>query len=251
MAPRERIYATYQSIRGLVRDRTSKVTRWTLMSIIVFGIPNLLGYATFWSNLPRWWRYMWGWLQSSPGKWAFIIAAFLVIWLDQGRITRKLHGRKRHDEKTLKGRTLKLRDDIKEFFEKTEPKVQGQFDGETQVGYIKRLDTSNARRVSRFVHGYDLYFAERVARTYHEYGLLGWNDTELNEVMLRPYKNEKCYDIVIAALARLAEQTMVMDAYPHLTWREISNMTTDEIKKIMEDPQQLRKFNALPPEHWF
>jgi hypothetical protein len=242
----------WQYLKSAFDEGYLRFKKWIHKRTVIGTIFLIYAALPDYDGRNHWWITFWHkfdgflWIHN---RWIFILIGLFLIWLDNRRLVRLMQA-KPYDENTLKGRTLKLRDDIKEFLDKSGQKVEGQFDGETQVGYIKRIETSNARRVSRLIHGYELNFAERVQRVYHEYGALGWNDTELNEVMLRPFKNEKSYNIAIAALGRLAEQTMVMDAYPHLTWREINNMTSDELKKIIDDPEQVRKFNALPRQEW-
>ena len=78
------------------------------------------------------------------------------------------------------------------------------------------------------------------SRTYHEYGEAGWSDSELNEVILAPLKNEKHYATIINALGRLAEQSELMEADPNLLWTDVANMTTGDREKLMAQARRKR-----------
>jgi len=209
-------------------------------------IPDAFGRKDFWSvHLTSIWHFL-----SAHSTPSVILACALLIWLDNRRVI-KNRGPKPYDERTLRGRTLKLRDNIKAFLESVGPPPKDRMLGESQVGYLRRVDTVASKRASQLVHGYELRFAESVTRTYHEYGELGWNDTELMDVIQRPFKNEKCYQLLIDALGRLAEKTEILDADPTLTWTDINNMTADDMrKKLTESKEFERNVNALPPQEW-
>lgn len=167
------IYSLYGGVREFLRDRRSKLTWWTVFSLIAFGIPNLFGYATFYSGMPHWFHVAWGWLQTASGKWLFIVVAFVVIWLDQRRITKKLHGKKPHDVKTLRGRTLKLRDDLKQFVESVGPRpdVEPAF-GQSNQEFIKANWAVVMPWMDKLKYGYELRFSEAVNRIHYQYGEL-------------------------------------------------------------------------------
>jgi hypothetical protein len=107
-----------KTVVRFIKKRVSKLTASALALLILFGIPNLFGYAQFWHaawvwSAPHIWRFM----ETSIGRLAIVSVGLLLIWLDQVRITKRLHGKKPYDEETLKGRTLKLRDDVQAFLE--------------------------------------------------------------------------------------------------------------------------------------
>jgi hypothetical protein len=83
-----------------------------------YRVPNLLGYAEFWRAAWIWPApYLWRFIEAPHGRLAIVFVSLLLIWWDQVRITKKLHGKKPYDERTRKGRTLKLRDEVQEFLE--------------------------------------------------------------------------------------------------------------------------------------
>jgi hypothetical protein len=211
----------------------SRKTIVGLILLIIAIIPRWVSIGRFWFDIGRWLWLHAGWVSSGVGRITLIVLGFFLIWLDHRRFLRK-HTSKPYDLTTLRGRTLKLRDDIKTYWENAGQPPYPLIESTHQVGYIKHTEEGMAARASRLLHGYEIYFASDVVRTYHEYGELGWSDTELQAIILRPYKNDECYRVIIDALGRLADQTAIMEAHPDLGWSQIANMTLDERRRVLE-----------------
>jgi hypothetical protein len=206
------------------------ITKIGVMLTSLAFVSRWVGAGKFWLHILQWsWERI-AWLKTDLGRVCLLIVGLGLIWWDQVR--RK--NARAHDLTTLRGRTLALRDKLKDFLEGAGPLVQSEFNSTHQVGYIKRVEDEESRRVSRLLHGYELHFASAVLKTYHEYGEMGYSDTELQAIILRPYKNEECYEVLINALGRLAEQTPVMEARPDLSWSQIGNLTLEERRAILE-----------------
>lgn len=173
-----------------------------LLIWIAKSVPDIFGRADFWSKNIGWvWHRIYDHSTISV-----TILCGLLIWLDHRRVIAKSES-KPHDLKTLRGRTFKLRDDIKTFFDslgaEVDPKRQP---GETQPGWLRRVGEDNSLRISKLIHGYELRFAPQVVRTYHEYGELGINDVELWKLICIYPKNQDCYKEIISTLGKLADQ---------------------------------------------
>lgn len=197
---------------------------------VIAIIPRWVSIGHFWYAVIQWGWLRASWLATDWGRVCLgVVGVGFIVW-DQRRSKRP----RSHDLKTLRGRTLALRESLKQFLDSLGPNIPVDMWSDHQVGYIKREDDSESRRVSRLIHGYELHFANDVERTYHEYGEMGYSDTELQAIILRPHKNEECYTVLINALGRLAEQTPIMEARPDLAWSEIANLTIVERREILE-----------------
>jgi len=95
-----------------VRDWFNKnFTFGGLVSFVILlakMIPDAVGRKDFWSTHLA---SIWGFLYSHSTS-SILIACALFIWLDHRRVIRK-RGPQPHDHKTLKGRVLQLRDDLR------------------------------------------------------------------------------------------------------------------------------------------
>jgi hypothetical protein len=127
--------------------------------------------------------------------------------------------------KTLRGRTLQLRDRMQAFLDELGPIPQGdqaRFTGISQVRVgpnwraadgslddsdIVRVRGPISQREAQVDYGYELHFANDVLRIYNEFGFRGVMDTKLKEVLFvrAGYKEERGVRDVIQALSRLAE----------------------------------------------
>jgi hypothetical protein len=72
----------------------------------------------------------------------------------------------------------------------------------TQEEILKSSGT--ALRVSKLYHGYELHFAERVRRIYHEFGERNVQDNKLVAATAYQIPNEECYRKIIERLSELA-----------------------------------------------
>jgi hypothetical protein len=164
-----------KKIVQFVKERVSKLTAGALALLILFGIPNLFGYAQFWHAAWLWSApYLWRCVQAPLGRLAIVILGLLLIWWDQGRITRKLHGPKRHDARTVKGRVLQLRDEIEKFLETIgdAPETERKPDMSPSDYQTARI-TDVINWAGKLRHGFALRFEDRLKRVSHECGEAG------------------------------------------------------------------------------
>lgn len=134
----------------------------------------------------------------------------------------------RHDPRTLRGKTLILRNRIQDFLDQigpmptTEPERFGGVsqthigidwrdpDAPLQNSAIKRARGTNLR-AAKIEYGYELYFAKEVLEIYREFGFRGVRETSLHKVLFvheseeGNYKDEADLREIISALSRLAE----------------------------------------------
>jgi len=183
------------------RIQQSWKTRSGLIVLLIV-IPDWVSRGGFWYSSALWiWPSLKKAYDSPYGKISLVALAFLAIWLDQRRLTRtETH---EHDLATLKGRTLKLKDDMQAFLDNM-PKASGYL-GASQQGTIERLSTQASFIMGRLEHGYYLQFADRISRIYHEFGERGVQDKELTRAIAeKKYEQALTYGTIIDALTRLA-----------------------------------------------
>jgi hypothetical protein len=124
-----------------------------------------------------------------------------IIWLDHRRVLKKRE--KRYDPKSLKGRALKLRDEMQAFLSSAPPatKITPEMTSE------EILDTAfTDPRPPKLRHGYHLRFQDRVAAIYHEFGEYNVED---NQLIRAGFIREEDYVAVIQALTDLSERPEV------------------------------------------
>ena len=103
-------------------DRLSPFTRGALVVLLIV-VPDWASRGGFWySFVLRSWPTLKQAYESPYGKLALVVLAFLVIWLDQKRITRRLH-EKGTDPNSLRHRASDLRTRILEYL-KTMPEPE-------------------------------------------------------------------------------------------------------------------------------
>jgi hypothetical protein len=140
---------------------------------------------------------------SEVGRLVLTIIGILLIFVPWNHAVDK---KREHDLATLKGRTLKLRDDMQAYLDSLpEPKFN-RFEGETTEGYLQRVNTPATLRAYKLFHGYELRFANEVSRVFHEYGVRGFTDLKVADAMNRPYEAAETYAIITESLSRLAEK---------------------------------------------
>jgi uncharacterized protein YggT (Ycf19 family) len=112
--------------------------------------------------------------------------------------------------KTLRERTLRLRDEMQAYLDNAPPPDT----------YTKTMSedeilsmSGSARRVEKLHHGYETRFAERIKKIFHEFGERNVMDTQLANAVNpnRQVNNESLYMSVIARLTALAEQPEAQD----------------------------------------
>jgi hypothetical protein len=239
-------------VADVMRERASNLTITAAILLVLFGIPNAFGYAQFWWSAYKWGSpHVTGFLGTALGRAILIAVALGAIALDQRRITRALHGKKKHDLKTLKGRTLQLRDEMQAFLDSVEPfPATATRAGEDRKDYIRRTWKAVGRRVNKVGHGFELRFGDAVLRIHHEFGEMGIRDSKLIEALRAPFKTDDSYKAIIDGLgklvARLDNQT------EPVTWGDVDAMSADQLQdRLRNDPQFQNDLDSLPPREVF
>ncbi len=165
-----------------------------LLVAIVFAakeIPDAFGRKDFWStHLVGIWR-----LAFAHSTIVVTLLCALFILLDHRRVLSRRAG---GDPRSLKNRTIKLRDDLQDFLREID-----------LITVTKDLREGNPRW-EKLLHGYELRFAEDVRKICHELGEAGFHDATLLLATERSHQTrESCSDI-IGALSKLG--TVVEDA---------------------------------------
>jgi hypothetical protein len=160
--------------RQIIKERLSKLTVGTFVVLVAFGIPNLFGYAQFWHSVWIWSApRLWSILGSPIGRLVVVVCGLLVIWWDQRRITNNLHKGKQHDEKTLKGRTLKLRDELEAFLTKLGKQPPLLYESQQSAGEFAAVNMGHGLWVDKLQYGFLLNFNDRLMRLHLEFGECG------------------------------------------------------------------------------
>ncbi len=199
--------------------RLSKTTRIALIVLLIV-IPDWVSRGSFWyGSAVASWPSLKAAYASPYGKLSLVVLAFLLIWLDQRRITRKKA--QPHDPATLKDRTLQLRDRMQAFLDGLGPMPQG-FMGTSQVragpdwrspdgpmhnSAIVRASGPRSQRIAKVDYGYELYFAAPLLRIYNEFGFRGVMDKQMKELLFQKeqFNRELVLRDMVQALSRLAE----------------------------------------------
>jgi hypothetical protein len=183
--------------------RLSPATRGALVVLLIV-IPDWVSRGGFWYGFALGaWPFLKQAYASPFGKLTLIALAFVLIWLDQRRIGRARL--KSYDLGTFKGRALKLRDDIQEFYNNAPQPAGGQIAGENRDDFTKRVLSASSRRVDYLVNGYAWRFHDRALVIYYQFGERGGIDVRLFDFLSRPLKNEECYREILGGLTRLSE----------------------------------------------
>jgi len=202
-----------------VNVRLSKTTRSALI-VLLIAIPDWASRGGFWySSAVASWPSLKAAYASSYGKLSLVVLAFLLIWLDQRRITRKKG--EPHGPVTLKDRTLQLQDRIQAFLDGLGPMPKGftgtskiragpdwrSPDGPMHNSSIVRVNGLLSQRMAKVDYGYELYFAVPLLRIYNEFGFRGVMDTQMKDLLFQnePYNREAALRDMVQALSRLAE----------------------------------------------
>jgi hypothetical protein len=207
---------------------------WTTRSgliVLLIVIPDWVARGGFWYSTALWiWPSLKKAYDSPYSKISLVALAFLAIALDQRRLTRT----RERDLATLKGRTLKLRDDVQAFLESV-PKATGYL-GASQQGTIERLSSQASFVMGRLEHGYYLQFADRISRIYHEFGERGVQDKELTRAIAeKKYEQALTYGTIIDALTRLA-------GCPEASANDLNGLTPAAFKHGFRDDMTVREY---------
>lgn len=192
---------------------------YRLLGAILFikGLSDWISGGQFWYGIGF---HVFPSLASCYGTWygrliTAIVGAFLVFF-PWNRLRNKSY-----DLTTLKGATLKLRDDMQSFLDsvpKPTTAVKGA-GGDPTIHNVDRLNTPLSLYMAALEHGYYLKFYVRVCRLRHEYGKFGIQERDLTEAIAKKqFDNPGTYLIMIGALNRFP--TICDKANPNLSESE-------------------------------
>jgi hypothetical protein len=149
-------------------ERLSPFTRGALVLLLIV-IPDWASRGGFWySFLLRLWPTLKGSYESPYGKLALVILAFFVIWMDQKRLTRKLH-RKGTDPNSLKYRASDLRTRIVKYLN-TMPEPEHKA---TTPEKVQEELTAAVLWSEKLSCGFELRFKNELNRLFLEFGEIG------------------------------------------------------------------------------
>lgn len=167
---------------------------------------------------------LYGAIRGSAHLWVpflpLILFALAVLFFELDR-----RSAKRPNPKSLRGRTIQLRDRMQKFLNDLGPMPQGPFatfTGASQVragpdwrspqgtmhdSAIVRANGDLSKRMAKVDYGYELFFASDVLRIYNEFAFRGVMDSQLKDLLYKSegYKEEQGMRQIIQALSRLAE----------------------------------------------
>jgi hypothetical protein len=132
-----------------------------------------------------------------------VAIGLLLILVDWANLFRR--GKPHYNLETLKGRTLKLRDDMRSFLDSTPNGASSGGAAIIQGTNIERV-VGSSLRVMRLHCGYDLRFANAVKRVVDEFGERGINHRDLTQTLNhnRQVNTDNFYRLVTAYLEELA-----------------------------------------------
>jgi hypothetical protein len=128
------------------------------------------------------------------------VLALVFFELDRRRAKRP----RPYDLNTLKGRTLRLKDEIESYMASV-PDTEDKYAGATRQKEIEYFSGSNLK-VMKLHHGWDLRFADRLKTIFNEFGERNVRDHGLIEAMNYQTNNGNMYRLVIERLTELAER---------------------------------------------
>lgn len=193
-----------KELRDWTLNQVGKRSAIGLVLLIYCLIPDWEGRNAYWHDHLPWIKLF----VSNHFRELLIVAGMGIIFFDHRRLVKQRDPEK-YDPNSLKGRTLKLRDDMQKFLDSVGPKPEEKQAGETQREYYERAVETSTRRAGQLIHGYDWRFSNDVLRIYNEYGENGLLDGELTDVVARQFKNEDAYISIIKSLSNLAEKADV------------------------------------------
>jgi hypothetical protein len=147
--------------------RGKKLSAFGVFLFVLAIIPRWVSIGRFWYGIGHWTWERIAWLSTGWGRVSLVVVGLLLIWLDQYRRSRP----KAHDLRTLKGRTLKLRDDLQSFVDGigAKPKIvrtADMSDRDVMSASWKEI----APWIDHLTYGYERLFASRVKEVYLEFG---------------------------------------------------------------------------------
>jgi len=187
---------------------------WKLVGDIADVHWVLTGIAAIFGGLVGKEAYVYGkplYLVLLLGATAFMI---LSIGLHYGWKVRDrfLERFRKYDLRTLKGRSLKLRDEMQAFLDSLGEQRMDSPGGETDVEWIARASAETGRRWNLLGHYFQLNCATEVALLFHHFGMLGMEENGLDWEYRRLAnlpdwnKKEEEYEAIITALTKAAER---------------------------------------------
>jgi hypothetical protein len=188
----------FQTLKHWIKERATGLTVFGAATAIIGGLPNWHGIVLWWWEAARWIIPRLG---STWGRVCLIAFGIALIWLDHRRVLKKRE--RRYDPTSLKGRALKLRDEMQAFLDNAPAATKPS----KEMTDEEILDTAfTDPRPPKLRHGYHLLFEDRVMTIYHE---LGERNIEEHRLIRTGFIREEDYVDVIQVLTGLSERPEV------------------------------------------
>lgn len=160
-----------------VKARTRQGYEWLRQQLSLKGVTGIA--VILYSAVPDWqgrneyWVHHWPTIRSllsDNSRVILIVIGLLVIWWDHARLIRS-RGPRPHDPRTLKGRTLRLRDELKAFLEQVGSKPAMEYNSDMErAAYLKTKWEVVGPWMDKLTYGYERRFSDAVRKIYLEYG---------------------------------------------------------------------------------
>jgi hypothetical protein len=161
------------TLKHAVRDGYA----WTRQQLTVRG---LIGVAVFlycappdWEGRNEFWVHHWQAIRTiatQNGRTILIACSLVAMWLDHRHLVKQREPKSLNPH-TLKGRTLKLRDEIQSFLDALGPKPEVTYTSDMDAKEYMRANWKVvAPWVDRLTYGYELRFSASVRKIYFEFG---------------------------------------------------------------------------------
>lgn len=191
-------------MREWLRNKCGQVARWVRQQITWKGFG--LGFLIFvYSVLPdydarnRWWKERLPSIlhfAAVHSQLTLIAIGLLVIWIDHRSLVKKRSGRAAPEDTSLRGRTLALSDELRQFVNSLGPETEYEYKSAMSASEFQEINKERTLRDARLHHGFQLRFADRVIRLYHEYGERGVDYGQLPQMATRLNEtNERVLEI--------------------------------------------------------
>lgn len=187
-----------------IYKRLSPRTRGALIVLLIV-IPDWMSRGGFWyGSAVASWPLLKAAYASPYGKLALIVLAFLLILLDQRRITHKKTAPRYTD--SLQGRVLQLRDEVQQFLKDVgeEPPETKREPGMTERDYQIAQNRDAVNWSAKIGHGFALRFADRAKQLFHECGEAGTSHDMFGARLAQPVPTEADVKEVVADLTWLS-----------------------------------------------
>ena len=156
----------WQALRNRWKGPITKIG--VILTALAF-VPKWVEVGKFWYEVSHWVWLRVAWLSTGWGRASLVVVGLGLIGLDQRRIRKP----RAHDLRTVKGRTLQLRDDLQLLLNEALAKWPEHIQGKIVEPYNHSIVEDAVSRGTFIQHAFALRFASRAEILYHECALAG------------------------------------------------------------------------------